>query len=83
MATNHTLRAVDTPTAPAELDNALSDLCCAISCVKTFQAAIEGNHNLDWAVRDQALEAAVKQLDAAYTRFDLAIVGLNRGQVRP
>jgi hypothetical protein len=59
-----------------QFDEVLHELCLAISVVKTVQVAIEGESELDWAVRDQTLEVAIERLDAAYTRIDLAIVRL-------
>jgi hypothetical protein len=81
---NQTVRAVpagqdSAPSIRSEFDEALYDLSCAISVVKTLNAALEGEDPpLEWGIRDQTMIVAIEGLDAAYNKLDLAIVHLAR-----
>jgi len=79
VASIHRIQRVESASSKSvkEFGVALHDLSCAISVVKTLNAALEGDdHTLDCGIRDQVLMVAIERLDAAYNKLDLAIVHL-------
>lgn len=60
------------------MSGALHDLCCGISCVRVLGEALD-SEDASAGDCEQALYVAIRQLDAAYSRLDLAALRLHRG----